>query len=183
MLGSKNELPELTRMVKARLLPADAVLIEADERERVALATRFAIASIERLSARIELEQCQKGVRAEGTLEADITQNCSVAGEPFPVRIKETIALRFIEEGTASLTPSEDDEIDFDLTAEDCDEIEYAGDSFDLGEAVAQSLGLAIAPYAEGPSASEARSQAGIVEEGQQDGPLAAGLAALRKKT
>ena len=31
MLGSNNEAGELTRMVKARLLPASAVLVEADE--------------------------------------------------------------------------------------------------------------------------------------------------------
>lgn len=182
MLGSKNEAPELTRMVKARLLPAGAVLIEADERERAALATRFGVESIETLHAAIELELCQKGVRAEGSLEADITQKCAVSGEPFPVRINEDITLRFLEEGTSTLTPSDEDEIDFELTADDCDEIEYAGESFDLGEAVAQTLGLAIDPYAEGPTAAAARKDAGIVEEGQQDGPLAEALKGLSKK-
>ena len=181
MLGSNDAEPELTRLVKARLLPADAVLIEADERERAALAERFAIVSIEKLSAEIELELCQKGVRAQGSLTAEVTQACAVSGDPFSVRIEEPLVLRFIEEGTSTLTPSEDDEIDFELTAEDCDEIEYDGESFDLGEAVAQTLGLAIDPYAEGPTASAARKQAGIEEEGQQDGPLAAQLAALRK--
>lgn len=169
-------------MVKARLLPAGAVLIEADERERAALAERFGVESIERLSAAIELELCQKGVRAEGSLEADITQVCSVSDEPFPVRVKEAITLRFLEEGTSTLTPSDEDEIDFELTADDCDEIEYSGESFDLGEAVAQTLGLAIDPYAEGPTAAAARKEAGIVEEGQQDGPLAEALKGLSKK-
>jgi len=168
-------------MVKARLLPASAVLIEADERERAALARRFAILSIEELSASIDLEQCQKGVRAEGTLRAAVTQQCAVSDEPFRVAIDETITLRFIERGTSTLTPSDEDEIDFELTAEDCDEIEYDGESFDLGEAVAQSLGLAIDPYAEGPKADRARKKAGVVAEGQQEGALAAGLAALKK--
>jgi uncharacterized metal-binding protein YceD (DUF177 family) len=181
MLGSRNDAPELTRIVKARLLPASAVLIEADERERAALAERFGVVSIEELRATIELEQGQKGVRAEGVFDAQITQNCSVAGEPFRTSISEPIQLRFIEQGTASLAPSDEDEIDFDLTAEDCDEIEYDGDNFDLGEAVAQSLGLAIDPYAEGPEAATARKAAGIVEEGQKDGPLADALRALKK--
>lgn len=178
MLGSKSDAPELTRVIKARLLPASAVLIEADERERAALAERFGVVSIEKLSAEIELDLCKKGVRAEGSMRAELTQACAVSGEDFPVTVAEPITLRFIEAGSLTLTPSEDDEIDFDLTPEDCDEIEYAGDSFDLGEAVAQSLGLAIDPYAEGPSAAAARKEAGIVEEGQGDGPLAAGLAA-----
>ncbi|MEL7518685.1 MAG: DUF177 domain-containing protein [Pseudomonadota bacterium] len=181
MLGSNNEAGELTRMVKARLLPASAVLVEADERERAALAERFGIEAIESLSASVELEQCQKGVRAEGFLKARITQLCAVSEEPFPVKIDEPVVLRFIESGTSTLTPSDEDEIDFDLTADDCDEIEYGGESFDLGEAVAQTLGLAIDPYAEGPGASAARKKAGIVEEGQHDGPLAAALSALKK--
>lgn len=169
-------------MVKARLLPASAVLIEADERERAALAERFGVESIDRLAAEVGLDLCQKGVRAEGSLKADITQMCAVSGEPFPVRIDETITLRFIEQGTSTLIPSDEDEIDFELTADDCDEIEYGGESFDLGEAVAQSLGLAIDPYAEGPKAAAARKKAGIVEEGKQDGPLAQALRGLTKK-
>lgn len=178
MTGSNIETSDLARMVKARLLPAGAVRIEADERERAALAARFAIVSVDALSAEIELELCKKGVRASGRLSARITQNCAVSGDPFPLAIEEPVVLRFIEEGTAALTPSDEDAIDFDLTAEDCDEIEYGGESFDLGEAVAQTLGLAIDPYAEGPGAETARAVAGIAQEGEADGPLAAGLAA-----
>ena len=181
MLGSKSDAPELTRVVKDRMLPAGPVVIEADEREREALAERFGIVSVDSLTAEIGLDLCKKGVRAEGRLQATITQSCAVSDEAFAVAIDEPIVLRFIKEGTADLTPSEDDEIDFEITADDCDEIEYPDESFDLGEAVAQTLGLAIDPYAEGPNADAVRKKAGIVEEGQQDGPLAAGLAALKK--
>jgi len=164
-------------MVKTRMLPAGAVIIEADERERIALADRFGIVSVDALSAAIELEFCKKGIRAEGTMNARITQSCAVSGDDISVSIDEPVVLRFIEEGTADLTPSDDDGIDYEITADNCDEIEYTGDAFDLGEAVAQSLGLAIDPYAEGPAADATRKKAGIVEEGQQDGPLAEGLA------
>lgn len=181
MLGSSNERSELSRIVKDRTLPADAVIVEADERERIALADRFGVVSVERLHAPVDLTLCKKGIRAEGTLFAEIVQSCSVSGEAFSVLIEEPIVLRFIVEGTASLIPSDEEDIDFEITAEDCDEIEYAGDAFDLGEAVAQTLGLAIDPYAEGPKADAARSKAGIVGEGDADGPLAAGLAALKK--
>jgi hypothetical protein len=75
----------------------------------------------------------------------------------------------------------EDEVIELELEADDCDEIEYSGDMFDLGEAVAQTLGLAIDPYAEGPGADAARKAAGIVAEGEQEGPLAALLAGLKK--
>ena len=49
----------------------------------------------------------------------------------------------------------------------------------DPGEAVAQSLALAIDPFAEGPGAEEARRRAGILSESAA-GPFAA-LAALKK--
>lgn len=180
MLGSKDVAPELTRVVRVRTLPAGPVLIEADERERVALAQRFGIVSVDGLSASVELELCKKGVRAEGSLSATVTQLCAVSDEAFQVPIKDSFILRFIEQGSATLKPSDDEDVDFDLTADDCDEIEYLGDSFDVGEAVAQSLGLAIDPYAEGPTAAAARKSAGIVDEGLQAGPLAEGLAALK---
>jgi uncharacterized metal-binding protein YceD (DUF177 family) len=181
MLGSKSDAPELTRMVKDRMLPAGPVLIEADNRERKALAERFGVLSVDSLTAEIALDLCKKGIRAEGQLRATITQTCAVSDEAFCVNIDEPIVLRFIKEGTANLTPSEDDDIDFDITADDCDEIEYRDESFDIGEAVAQTLGLAIDPYVEGPNADAARKKAGIVAEGQQAGPLAAGLTALKK--
>ena len=51
----------------------------------------------------------------------------------------------------------------------------------DVGEAVAQSLALAIDPFAVGPDAERARQQAGLLDEGQA-GPFAA-LAALKRDT
>ncbi len=169
-------------MVRTRMLPADPVVIEADERERAALADRFGIVSVDEMSASLQLDQCHKGIRAEGTLHARITQACAISSENFEVEIDEPVVLRFIEEGHANLSPSEDDDIDYDITADDCDEIEYSGDTFDLGEAVAQTLGLAIDPYAEGRAADEARRKAGIVTEGEHEGPLAAALSALKKR-
>ncbi|MFL0357545.1 YceD family protein [Erythrobacter sp. GH1-10] len=171
--------PELSRLIKLRPLPGDAVIVEADEAERAALAGRFDIPAVNSLRAEIELDDAGKAIRASGHLDAEIVQACAICAEDFPVTISEPIDLRFVPEGSLSAAVSEDEEIE--LEADDCDEIEYSGDSFDLGEAVAQTLGLAIDPYAEGPNADAARKAAGIVEEGQQDGPLAAALSALKK--
>ncbi|MEE4201777.1 YceD family protein [Erythrobacter sp.] len=184
--GSMSVQSELARMVKARALPAEPVVIEADAAERAALARRFAIAGVDRLRAEIDLEQRGKSIRATGTLFAAIRQACAISGEEFPARVEEAIDLRFVEE--QALSPEFDDageqagsEIEVELDAEDCDEIEYEGDAFDLGEAVAQTLGLAIDPYAQGPDADAARDAAGIVPEGEQEGPLAAALKGLAK--
>ena len=169
---------ELPRMVKARPLPAGVVVIEASPEERAALATRFGLGAVDSLRAEVTLEQKPRAIRATGRLTAQIMQPCAISGEDFPVAIDEPIDLRFVEDNQRPAT--EDEEIE--LEADDCDEIEYTGEMFDLGEAVAQTLGLAIDPYAEGPNADAARKAAGIVQEGEQDGPLAALLAGLKKE-
>ena len=168
---------ELTRMIKARPLPASAVVIEASLEERAALAARFGLGAVESLRAEVMLEQKPRAIRATGRLRAAIMQPCAISGEDFPVTIDEPVDLRFIEDNQRPATPDEE----IELEADDCDEIEFAGDMFDLGEAVAQTLGLAIDPYAEGPGADAARAAAGIVQEGEQLGPLADLLAGLKK--
>lgn len=173
--------PELSRKVKIKGLPADPVVIEADAVERAALAVRFGLPGIDSLRAAVELEQRGSSIRAFGTLRAAIRQACAVSGEDFPATIEETLDLRFVEEGTLDAEIEEDSEIEIELDADDCDEIEYSGDAIDLGEAVAQTLGLAIDPYAEGPEADATRLAAGIVAEGEQEGPLAAALKGLTK--
>lgn len=168
---------ELTRMVKARPLAGGPVVIEATPEERAALALRFGLGAVDALRAEISLEQRSRAIRATGRLRAAIQQRCAVSCEDFPVTIDEAIDLRFVE---AVQRPAAQNE-EIQLEADDCDEIEYAGDMFDLGEAVAQTLGLAIDPYAEGPNADAARKAAGIVKEGEELGPLADLLAGLKK--
>ncbi len=171
--------PELTRMIKTKGLPAEPVVIEANAAERAALARRFGLPGIDSLHASVALEARGSAIRATGALTAAIRQSCAISGEDFPATIEEVLDLRFVEEGTLDPAQDEDAEIEVELDAQDCDEIDYSGDAFDLGEAVAQTLGLAIDPYAEGPNADAAREKAEIKAEGEQDGPLAEGLAAL----
>lgn len=172
---------ELSRPFKLRPLPGDTVKIEADLTERAALAERFGLSAVERLQAEIDLEEDGKAVRATGRLLAKIVQICAISGEDFPVEVNEPVELRFVEEGTHAGPSDETEEIEIELASDDCDEIEYTGDSFDLGEAIAQTLGLAIDPYAEGPHADTAREAAGLVREGKQLGPLADALSGLKK--
>jgi uncharacterized metal-binding protein YceD (DUF177 family) len=165
-------------MVKTRPLPGGTVVIEASPEERAALARRFGLGAVESLRVEIALEAKPRAIRATGRLAARIMQPCAISGEDFPVTIDEPVDLRFVEE-CQRIAAEEAEEIE--LEADDCDEIEYSGEMFDLGEAVAQTLGLAIDPYAEGPHADAARKAAGIVQEGEQNGPLADLLAGLKK--
>ncbi len=133
------------------------------------------IVRIERLSATLELDREGSTVAITGTLAADIVQSCAVSAEDLAVAVREPIAVRFVPR-IHGHAPDEVIEIDADA----CDEIEYAGSEIDLGEAVAQSLALAIDPFATGPQADEARRKAGLFDAAAS-GPFAA-LAALRKK-
>lgn len=165
---------ELTRIHDARRLPEAAVRIEADAAERAALARRFGLVAIERLIAQVTLTPDGAAVIAAGMLDAAVTQSCAVSGEDLAVTIGEPIALRFVPPGTLLHS---DEEIELDAGA--LDELEMDGSQFDLGEAVAQSLALAIDPFAVGPMAEEARRRAGIVDQAAS-GPFAA-LSALKK--
>lgn len=166
--------PEFSRPLDLREIRDTPEHLEADETERRRLSGRFGISGISSLTADVTLLPEGPIVRATGRLKASIIQACAVSGEDFPVQIDEPVSLRFVPM-TATHTPDEEIELD----ADDCDEIEYEGTSFDLGEAIAQSLALAIDPFAEGPNAEAARKAAGLTEEGAS-GPFAA-LAALRK--
>lgn len=166
--------PEFSRMVQVRQVDARPHRLEANEAERAALASRFGIVSIGRLEANIELDRKGETVEATGALDAEIVQSCAVSGDDLPVTIREPLSLRFVPEGTPAV--SADEEIE--LEANELDEIPYTGTAFDLGEAVAQTLALAIDPYACGPNAEAARKEAGLLDE-DSAGPFAA-LKALK---
>lgn len=168
---------ELTRMVRHRPLPDAPLVIEASAAERAALAARFGVTAIERLHAEVQLTNHDDAVEAEGTLRADVIQPCAVSGEDFALAIEEELAFRFVPQRAHPAEP----DLEIELEPGQLDEIEYSGELFDLGEAVAQSLGLAIDPYAVGPDADRARSEAGITGDDTPSGPLADALRALRK--
>ena len=172
-----SDTPEFSRPFDIRSITERPVTLEADAAERTALASRFDLVSIETLAATLELEEDGEAIAAQGTLKAAWVQACAVSGDDLPMTIEEPISLRFVP--AATLEASEQDE-EIELEEDELDEIGYHGTSFDLGEAVAQSLALAIDPYATGPEADEARRQHGLVEEGEADGPLADALRGLR---
>jgi uncharacterized metal-binding protein YceD (DUF177 family) len=170
--------PEFSRRIDLRAITTRPVRIEANADERAALARRFGIIAIGRLEAEVALEANGDEVQAKGALTADIVQACAISGDDLPARIRETIDLRFVPaERLEAIEPA----TEVELEAEDLDQIFYTGTSFDLGEAVAQSLALAIDPYATGPDADAVRREQGLLQAGAA-GPLADALKALRKR-
>jgi uncharacterized metal-binding protein YceD (DUF177 family) len=164
--------PEFSRLVDRRSLPSAPLAIAADEAERKALARRFGLIAVDRLEAELSLAAEGEAIEASGTLRAEVVQTCAVSGDDLPVTIEEPITLRFVPE-----VPVTEEELE--LEEEDLDEIPYSGTAFDLGEAVAQSLALAIDPYATSADADRVREEKGLSGE-EAAGPFAA-LAALRR--
>ncbi|KPF88655.1 DNA-binding protein [Novosphingobium sp. AAP83] len=146
--------PEYSLMLDLRQVNDLPVVLEPNEDERRRLAGRFSITAINTMRAELRLTVDGEKVEAKGKLSAKIIQMCAISGEDFPVTISEPVALRFVP----PLRGYQPDE-EIELNADDCDEIEYEGTAFDLGEALAQTLALAIDPFAEGPNASNARIQ------------------------
>ena len=149
--------PEFSRPIDVRQCEGKAMTLVANEAERVALAERFGLVRIDSLEAELLLARKDRSVSAEGRLRAAIVQSCAVSADDLDVSLDEPLSLRFVPEASDH---APDAEIEFD--ADDSDEIGYSGSHIDLGEAVAQSLALAIDPFLTGPNADEARRKAGI---------------------
>lgn len=168
--------PEFSRTFDPRHLLEAVQHLVASEAECAALAQRFALVAIKRLEADVALEAQGDLVKVSGTLVADVVQPCAVTGDDLAAAIREPLAFTFVP-ATPAPVPGEEVE----LAAEDLDLIPYQGPLIDVGEAVAESLALAIDPYAEGPGADAFRRQHNLADEGPK-GALAAGLAALLGK-
>lgn len=167
--------PEYSYLVDLRQITDAALTLAPDEAARRRLAGRFGITAIPAMQATVQLVREGERVTATGRLIADVIQACRISAEDFPVHIDEPVHMRFVPP-VGEITPDEEVE----LTVDDLDEIEYEGTAFDLGEALAQTLALAIDPFAEGPNADAFRAQHGLTGE-TPTGPFAA-LAALKKQ-
>jgi len=168
--------PELSRTVRTDTLGdvPHAMSVVADQAERTALASRFGLQVIDRLEAEVEVARSNQDVIATGTFCAEVTQSCVVTGEAVPAVVEESFAVRFRPE------PAEGSEVEVELGEDELDVMFMAGALIDVGEAVAQTLALALNPYPRSPEAAAALKEAGVKNEAEA-GPFG-GLAALKDK-
>lgn len=148
--------------------------IEAADDERAALARRFGLAAIGRLSADLALSRKDDEIAMRGTVSAAVTQTCVVTGAPIEANVETNVDLRFRPQ------PGAEPGDEIELGEEELDVLFYDGGAVDAGEAVAETLSLALDPYPRAPGAEEALKAAGVKSE-EEAGPFAA-LAALRDK-
>lgn len=161
------KLSEITGQAKAVHLSADVATCDA-------LARRFDLASLDSLEADLSLTHDADAVVVTGSFKATLAQICIASGEPVPATLDEPVHIRFIAEPLAGA------DSELELGPDDCDTMFHDSQTIDLGEAVAQSLGLALDPYPRSPNADAALKAAGVKPE-EEAGPFGA-LAALKDK-
>lgn len=175
--------PEFSRMVRVDRIPASgmALDIEAKPAERVALADRFGIPSIDMLRAELTLRVLAGGavVRVTGRIQAQVVQTCVVTLEPVPESVDERFTLSFGREVAEEIGA----EIELSLDEEDPPDPIVDG-AIDVGEAVAEHLALALDPFPRKPGIvfeGGEEEAAGEAEEPEEKPNPFAVLAQLRK--
>lgn len=146
-----KEKPPFSYLVKVGHISANAVTVqvEADEREREALAKLWQVVSVGSLKAELQIARWKKdGVRLKGRVKAQIVQACVVSLEPVEAEIDEMLEQIFVPEGSklARLMTGDTAEMVLDPDGPDLPET-FVGDTIDAGDVVAEFAALAINPY------------------------------------
>lgn len=180
MMSTAPTEAEFSRIVDIAGLAEDEVRrdITANEREREALARRFGLIALDRLTATVRLVRVRGGaVRVNADFEADVVQCCVVTLAPVPAHVTESLSVAFSPK--AAHEPAED--IDLSPMAEEVPE-PLVGGAIDVGETVAQYLALALDPYPRAPGVRfEPVIYAGPEHKVLENSPFSA-LASLRKR-
>lgn len=173
--------PEFSRTFRVDTLGSSPrqVSIGADEGERAALAERFGLVGISALSAEADLVRSGDTVRASGTVRAQVTQSCVATGAPVEAEIEEEFEIEFRPHPEA-----EGPEEEIELSGSELDVVFYDGAAVDLGEAVAETVSLALDPYPRSEAAEQALREAGVKkeEEARAEASPFAALGPLRDK-
>lgn len=135
-------------VVRIDRLPAGGrtVDVEASETERVAIAQAMNILSVERFVAHLTVAPLRGGLRAQGTLEAQVTQASTVSFEPVSETVDETIDRVFLPASRDAQPPAPGSEVFIDLEDDDFpDHID--GPEVDLSALLLETLALGLDPY------------------------------------
>ncbi|QIK97011.1 DUF177 domain-containing protein [Sphingomonas sp. HDW15A] len=157
----------------AAIRGGDRIDLVAEPEECASIANRLNLPVIGALQAHAMLERDGDRVKAIGRLKASLEQSCVATGEPLRTRVDEPFELHFMPE--PKVRPDEE----LELRANDLDTVFHDGAVIPLGEALVDTLALALDPFPRGPNAAVALHEAGVISE-EEAGPFAA-LAALKR--
>jgi hypothetical protein len=133
----------LTRWVNVERLPQGrgAVAVEASPAECAALAADFGIPGIRDLVGRFALSGPTSRLTVTGTVEALVTQVCTVSLEPFEAPVREPVEVVFTDTDRLAGTDAEDADVPDPLV----------GGRIDFGALTAEFLALGLDPYPRKP--------------------------------
>lgn len=132
------------------------VVVEADAGQRAALAEIHGLLSVESYRAELLVTSWKRnGIKVNGTVTADITQECIVTLEPLQGHIREDLSAVFLPEDSklGRLGFGAGGEMHLDAEGPDSPET-FSGDTIDVGALAEEFFGLAIDPYPRKPGAS-----------------------------
>jgi uncharacterized metal-binding protein YceD (DUF177 family) len=163
--------PEFSRLIPVDRIPEAGLdeRIEADERERVALAQRLELPEILKLAADFHITPWRRGrIHVQGNVTAALVQRCVITLDPCPVELVFPVERFFMAEGARHdhVETLEGDEPDI-----------VNGGAIDLGELAAEELALNLDPYPRKPGAELAAEFGAVQPENEQpsgDSPFAA---------
>ncbi|HEX3537915.1 MAG TPA: DUF177 domain-containing protein [Stellaceae bacterium] len=159
--------PEFSRPVSLTRLGKEPLCqeIAANAEERVALARRLDLVSLDRLSATVDLApQRDRTILLTASFAAEFVQSCVVTLDPVGGAIAENFSLRYGPPGWESEIAGDEDEPAFEP---------LSGTTIDIGEAVAQELALALPPFPRVPGTSVETELGGDAEARREPGPFA----------
>ena len=165
---------EMSRPIPVDRIPRDGSRenIVADPAERELLAARFGIPRVLGLKATIDLARWRgTGVKATGSVEAEIEQVCVVTLEHFVSTMREPVERYFLPGSAASAASA--------TTLEDADVDVFDHGVIDIGELACETAALALDPYPRRPGV--AFSGAADSADETEASPFSA-LGALRNK-
>ncbi|WP_310496562.1 DUF177 domain-containing protein [Sandarakinorhabdus sp.] len=133
--------PEFSHIVRAHEIGGviRREMLEAGPDARAALAARFALLTLDVMTAALELRREAAGIRLTGQVHGAGHQACVLSGVAVPFLATDAIDLLLVE-----VLPDEDE---MELSDADINVELLDGDEIDLGELAAQALALALDPY------------------------------------
>ncbi|HEY6632597.1 MAG TPA: DUF177 domain-containing protein [Rhizobiaceae bacterium] len=159
------------------------VVIDADPRQREALAAAHGLVSVEKFRAELLVTPWRRnGVKVSGHVEADITQECVVTLDPLQSHIDETVEGLFLPEDSklGRLGFEGGGEIHIDAEGPDSPET-FTGDTIDVGALAEEFFSLGIDPYPRKPGVNLGTGSDGE-SSSAPEGPLQEKLRRLQVK-
>lgn len=167
----KPPVPEFSRPLTVDRVPkgGGTERLVADTKELAALARRLSLPAIHALSADLKAEPWRGGgLKLEGRLTADLEQVSVVSLEAFRRKVEFPVLRYFLSAAAAA-----------HAEGEDIDAIEDG--SIDMGEVVAETLGLELDPYPRKEGEEFAAAADSAAEPAEKASPFAV-LSGLKRK-